>query len=238
MGFFDFLQGMRAYQDRAQAGPRMNRRHDFLIKDFAKDITDARVLDLGAHDGRWAYAFAGAGAAEVVGIEARADAVAGFTAYPDAALRARVTLRVDDVFEGLEKAVAAGETYDIVAIFGLFYHIMDQFRLLRLIRKLGPRLIIIDGEFSQRPKPVLVLDTERSDNPMNAIAQSDGQQMALVAIPSFAAMELMAEALDYNLIWSDWASLPDNKRRGVQDYFRPQGQGKKRATCALRPRAG
>ncbi|MBQ2260114.1 MAG: class I SAM-dependent methyltransferase [Loktanella sp.] len=236
MGFFDSLQRMRIYQDRPHAGTRMNRRHAFLITDFVKDITGARVLDLGAHDGRWAYAFAAAGAAQVVGIEARADVVAGFAAYPDAELRERVSLRVDDVFDGLEKAIAAGETYDLVAVFGLFYHITDQVRLLRLIRKLAPKVILIDGEFSQRPKPIFVLDTERTDNPVNAPAQVAGQDMALVAIPSFAAMELMADALDYDLIWSDWTRLPVDERRGVQDYFRPQGQGKRRATCALRPR--
>lgn len=237
MGFFDFLQRMRGYQDRPTAVPRMNWRHQFLIADFAADISGAHVLDLGAHDGRWAYAFAGAGAAQVVGIEARADVVAGFAAYPDAGLRGRVTLRVDDIFDGLDKAIAAGETYDIVAVLGVFYHITDQVRLLRLIRALGPRLVIIDGEFAQRPKPVFVLETERTDNPVNAPAQYPGQQKALVAIPSAAAMELMADALDYDLVWSDWDRVPPVARLGVQDYFRPQGQGKRRATCALRPRA-
>lgn len=238
MGFFDFLSGLRGYQDRPQAVPRMNRRHDFLIGDFAPEIAGARVLDLGAHDGRWAYAFAGAGALQVVGIEARADVVAGFAAYPDAGLRARVTLRVDDMFTGLEKAIAAGETYDIVAVLGVFYHITEQVRLLHLIRQLQPKLIIIDGEFAQRPKPVFVLETERTDNPVNAPAQYPGQTKALVAIPSFAAMELMADALDHDLTWSDWQRVPATDRHGVQDYFRPQGAGRRRATCVLRPRAG
>lgn len=236
MGFFDFLQTLPAYAQRPNAVPRMNRRHDFLIADFAAEIAGARVLDLGAHDGRWAYAFAGAGAAQVVGIEARADAVAGLAAYPDAGLRARISLRVDDLFSGLERAIAAGETYDIVAVLGVFYHITEQVRLLHLIRQVAPKLVIIDGEFAQRPKPVFVLDTERTDSPLNAPAQYRGQTKALVTIPSFAAMDVMADALDYAITWCDWQRLPEADRQAVQDYFRPQGAGRRRATCALRPR--
>lgn len=236
MGFFGFLQSLPAYQDRPAAVPRMNRRHGFLVADFAAEIAGARVLDLGAHDGRWAYAYAGAGAARVVGIEARADVVAGFAAYPDPALRARVELRVDEICAGLEKALAAGETYDVVALLGVFYHVMDHMRLLRLIRRIGPKLVIIDSEFSQRPQPVLVLKTESTDNPLNAPPLLDGQARALVAIPSLSAMQMMAAALDYDLVWSDWERLAPADRAGVQDYFRPVSAGKKRATCALRPR--
>jgi len=237
MGFFDFVDSLPAYEDRPVAVPRLNRRHDVIIGAHAADIAGARVLDLGAHDGRWSYAFAGAGARAVVGIEGRADVAARLDHWPDPALRTKVNLRVDDVFDGIEKAIAAGERYDVVAVLGLFYHIMDHLRLLRLIRALGPRLVIVDSEFALRPNPVILLKSEWTDRPLNAPPQIAGQPKAVVGIPSFAAMEMMAEAMDFSLQWWDWDNLPVNQRAGVSDYYRPQGQGKRRATCALRPRA-
>jgi hypothetical protein len=237
MGFFDFISQMPGYDKRLGAVRRLNRRRQFLVTPFMAEVAGARLLDLGAHDGRWSYAYAAAGAAQVVGIEGRADMAARFRHWPDPDLRARVTLRVDDIFAGLEKARAAGETYDIVAVLGVFYHIADHLRLLRLIRDLRPRLVIIDSEFALRPNPVILLKREDVQNPLNAPPQIDGQARAIVGIPSFAAMEMMADALDYSLIWSDWDSLPMDQRKGVADYFRPKGEAKRRATCALRPRA-
>ena len=68
-GFYDFLNDLTHYVEHGSSAARMNARHEFLIADFAEEIIGAKVIDLAAHDGRWCYAFAGAGAAWVVGIE-------------------------------------------------------------------------------------------------------------------------------------------------------------------------
>jgi hypothetical protein len=44
----------------------------------------------------------------------------------------------------------------------------------------------------------------------------------------------MADALGFDVIWSDWCSVPEAERIAVHDYFR-KGR-RRRATCALRPR--
>lgn len=233
MGFFDFVTDLPFYADHNAAAARLNGRHHFLIEPYREQIRNARVLDLGAHDGRWSYAFAGAGAREVVGIEARQHLIDTFARYPDPVLKARVKLRCADMFEFLEQAVAAQERFDIVAIFGVFYHIMDHYRLLQLVRQLRPALVIVDTELADRPGPVITLSKERTEKDLNAAPQIAGQEVAIKGIPSAKAVALMAEGLNYDLVWADWRTLPPHLRAGVGDYF--AAKGTYRGTFALIP---
>lgn len=235
MAFFDFLPQMPRYANAKTAVDRLNKRYPFLIADHAEDIAGARVLDLGAHDGRWAYAFAAAGASQVTAIEARAHLAEQLTAFPDAQLSARISMRVEDVFAGLEKAVATQERYDVVAVFGLLYHVMDHFRLLSLIHQLQPKCVIIDSDFVKQPGAVIRLIRERTDNDLNAAAQSPGQEVTVKGVPSRAALEIMSDALGYTTTWADWGRLPAADRAGVQDYYLSPDRKMRRGTCTLRP---
>jgi hypothetical protein len=234
MAFFDFLNDIAPYAEDLPSVRRLNTRHRMIIAPLVADIAGKSVLDLAAHDGRWAHAFAGAGARSVLGIEGRAELVARYAHYPQPDIKARVTLAVGDIFAGMEAEIAAGRTYDVLGVLGIFYHIMDHFRLLKLIRALKPALVIIDSEFALRPGPVIALARERVDNPLNAIAQVDGQEKTVIGIPSFAAMEVMADVLDYDVTWLDWNALPQGQRAAVGDYYRTEN--KRRGTCLLRPR--
>ncbi|PWG15697.1 class I SAM-dependent methyltransferase [Salibaculum griseiflavum] len=232
MGFFDFVSDLDAYMDNPKAALRLNKRRDVLIEPFLDEIKGATVLDLGAYDGRWSYAFAGAGAKKVVGIEGRAETAARLADYPDAKLRKTIDMRVGDLFDEIDKAVEAGETYDVIAVFGILYHIMDHLRLFISLRKLKPKLIIVDSEFVQRPGATIHLSREKTDKPLNALPQIAGQHEAVKGVMSFRALEVIAECLDLDLDWSDWDALDD--RTGVPDYFRTKGA--RRATCVMRPR--
>ena len=236
MGFFDFIDDLPHYAGRSTASKRMNHRHDFLINDFANDIAGAKVLDLASHDGRWCYGFAGAGATSVVGIEARPELVAEFSNYPDPALRAKVDMRVGDLFDGIRAEIAKGETYDVIGVFGILYHIMDHFSLFQLLRDLKPKLVIVDSEFVMRDNATIQLIYERTDNILNAAPQYPGQRRALKGVPTFSAMEMIAESLNYDIEWSDWARVSEGQRTPVNDYYRPKEKQKRRATCALRLR--
>src|SRR6056297_427491 len=88
-GFFDFLKTLPPYDDNANTVYRLEQRRRLIIEPFAPQIEGARVLDIAAHDGRWSYALAHAGAAEVVGVEARAELVARFDAFPETAFKPR-----------------------------------------------------------------------------------------------------------------------------------------------------
>ena len=235
LAFFDFLPELAQYDGKENQIARLNKRFAFLVAPFLTDIAGARVLDLGARDGRWAYAFAGAGAAAVTAIEARADVAAQFQAFPETPFKGCVSVRVQDVFVGLQAAIAAKEQYDVIAIYGLLYHVMDHFRLLDLVRQLHPKLIIIDSDFVKQQGAIIRLVRERTDKNLNATPQIPGQSIAVKGIPSRAALEMMAQGLCYDVTWSHWDSLPPDQRSGVSDYYLSPDRNLRRATCTLRP---
>jgi Methyltransferase domain len=237
MGFFDFLADYPRYAGRSKAINRLNKRHDFLITPYVSELAGSSVLDLASHDGRWSYALSSAGAAAVVGIEARADLIAQFDAYPAGDAKDRISFVQGDVYEELPKMIREGRTFDVVSVYGLYYHLMDHYGLLKLIKQLGPRLIIIDSEFFLSPDPAVRLQLEPTDNPLNSIEHEHGQAEAPVGFASQAAIEVMANSLGYDVEWADWESVPPDEREGVFAYYRPEPKWKRRNTCALRPRS-
>jgi hypothetical protein len=212
---------------------RLELRARFIIDRNIEDIAGSRVLDLASHDGRWPYAFAKAGAASVIGVEGRQDLVDLFAGFPDDEYKKKVDLRAGDMFDALEAFVAAGETFDVVGILGVFYHIMDHYRLLRLAAKLKPKLMIVDSEFALQPWPMIQIGQERTDKYMNSTAYFPGQLKAPIGRPSRSAMRLMAESLGYSTRWLDWSTVPQGRRRPVYDYFLTKDY--RRLTCTLRP---
>lgn len=233
-GLFDFLEALPPYEDNATTIKRLTQRHRLIIEPFQPQIEGARVLDVAAHDGRWSFALAQAGAREVVGVEARAELIARFASFPDTAASRRVTLVQNDLFAELEARVAAGERFDVVALYGIFYHVMDHFRLLSLARKLEPQLIIIDSEFIRADNAIVQVLKEEVTNPLNAVSDVAGITHTVVGVPSQRATEFMAEALGMELSWVDHEMLLGADRAGMKDYFR-EGR-KRRFTCALTAR--
>jgi len=233
VGFFDFLADTTRYRGSLNALNRLNMRHRFIVQPFEADLAGSRVLDLAAHDGRWSYALSAAGAREVVGVEARQELIDQFAEYPRNEASSKVMLKRGDVFEALPAFAAAGETFDVVAIYGLYYHIMDHYGLLKLVHALSPKLIIIDSLFLNRQQPLIRLQPERTDKFVNTIAHVAGQDVAPVGVPSRSAMDFMARSLGYSTEWANWDALPQEQRGGLKEYFN-QDQLKSRDTVALR----
>ena len=235
--FFDFLAGMPRYEGREEASEiRLNIRRDFIVTPFEEELRDARVLDLASHDGRWSYALSAAGAREVVGIEGRGELIERFTQFPDTEARARVRFIEGDIFEQLEKLVDAGETFDVVAVYGIFYHVMDHYRLLRLIAGVKPKLVIIDSEFLIQGGSFIRVTVEDTRKILNAIPNDANQVMAPKGIPSRKAVDVMADTLGFTTEWVDWNKLPEDQRSKVRDYYRQKPSLNRRGTCVLRPR--
>lgn len=235
LGAFDFIKDIPPYNESARSIRRLNKRHQLLIEPYVDEIAGARVLDLGAHDGRWAYALARAGAAEVVGIEARQHLIDNFAKLPAVSWTRRVKLRQGDMFDVLEQMLETGEEFDLVAAYGIFYHIMDHLRLLKLIHLLGPKAIFIDSEFSLKSPALIDMVFERTEMKVNAAPQIPGQEKAIIGIPTQKAMVFMARALGYEVIWPGAEDVFGDDRAGVDDYFRTEV--KRRRFCILVPEA-
>jgi hypothetical protein len=234
-GFFDFLADNPRYAGKRLNLNRLNRRYEFLVEPFLSELAGARVLDLASHDGRWSYALSAAGAARVVGIEARSAQIEQFHGYPDGETKDRVELRHGDVYDELPKLIEQQATFDVVAIYGLVYHVMDHYGLLKLVKQLAPALVIIDSEFHLSPQATIRLAVEPTDSHLNAIPHEPGQQIAPVGIPSRSALEVMAHSLGYAVEWADWDRLAPQQRAGLKAYYRSAPAWKRRGTCALRP---
>jgi hypothetical protein len=230
VGFFDFLTGPPGY--RPADVQRLNLRHRFLIQPFETEIGRSRVLDLAAYDGRWAYAFAAAGAESVTGYEARQHLVDRFQRFPAMPFKHKVRLEVDDIFDALERLARAAAQFDIVAVLGIFYHIMEHYRLLRLIHRLRPRLVLIDSVFMVPNRPYVAIRVEDPMKDRSAFA-FEGQKKMPVGVPSRLALQYMADSLDYKVQWLDWETVPPAERGPVRDYFRQRFS--RRFTCTLRP---
>jgi len=231
MPFFDFLSENEDYNDTMVA--RMNLRHKFLVEPFEEEIRGSRVLDIAAHDGRWSYALAAAGAAEVHGVEARGELIARYAGYPDSDFKERVTLKQNDLYRELDQLIEDRARFGIVALYGILYHVMDHYGLLAKVARLKPNLIIIDSEFITNDNPMIQISKEKTDNVLNAIGQVPAQETTLVGIPSTAALERMADVLGYKYEWMDWDCVPMKLRVGVHDYYR--NKRKRRRTCVLYP---
>jgi hypothetical protein len=235
MGFFDFLGEIERYAENPGGVRRLNKRYNFLVRPYVAEIEGSSVLDLASHDGRWSYALSAAGAREVVGVEARPELIEQFQYYPPGPVKDRVSFVQGDVYDALPKLAADGRRFDVVALFGLFYHVMDHYLLLKLIHRLDPRLIIVDSEFYLSEEPTVRLIREGTDHVLHSIAHIPGQVKAPAGIPSKTALGWMAETLGYRIEWADWGTVPPERRGGVQSYFRELPDIKRRDTCALRP---
>ena len=228
---FNFMGNMPPYEENPKTIERLAQRHRLIIEPFADQIKGARVLDLAAHDGRWSYALAHAGASEVIGVEARQDLIDRFTHFPQTAFKSRISLTKNDIFSELERQIATNERFDVVAVYGIFYHIMDHFRLLSMIHKLNPSLVIIDSEFIKADNAIVQVLKEEISNPLNAVSDVDGVTHTVVGVPSQRATEFMAEELRMDLTWVDHDMILGSNRAGMKDYYR-EGR-KSRFACAL-----
>ncbi len=230
--FFGILNEIPAYDADEAAIYRLNQRHRLIVEPFEAELHNARVLDLACHDGRWSYALAAAGACEVIGVDARQELIDRFDGFPEGASKSKVDLRCGDIFDALEAMAADGAQFDVIAVYGIFYHIMDHMRLLKLCRLLNPTIIIIDSEFIEAKNGMIQLVRENTTNVLNATSATENLSQTVIGIPSRQATEMMAEALGYDLEWLDKERILGKDRRGMHDYFRDAR--KVRSACALR----
>jgi hypothetical protein len=232
--FFEFLSSVH-YKYTPKDIARMNLRYHFIIQKFLTEIAGARVLDLAAHDGRWSYAFAAAGAGSVLGLEARSELISQFATFPESQFKHRVLLECIDVFDGLRHLVVDEQKFDVIALLGIFYHITDHYGLLDLVRQLRPKLVIVDSAFLTAPALLMELRLEDPASPDRSTARFPGQKQVVSGTVTKQALEVMAKNMGFNTEWLDWSEISPVARIGVDDYYVGYGKHRNRFTCVLRP---
>jgi len=220
-GFFDRFP---EYYDTSETSAypfRLNLRHEAIFTENADLFPGARVLDIASHDGRWSMAALEAGAAHVLGIEARPElteqafqTMSRFGVAPD-----RFDFVTGDVFDVL---AAEQPQVDVVLCLGFLYHTLRHSELFTLMRRTGARHLVIDTEIHRSDEAVVRIADENVERQGNAIADPFTYgDTVLTGRPTLAALELIARAQGFEPErLSDWDGLlrdnPDADQ--VRDY--------------------
>lgn len=220
-GFFDRFPAFYETSRTSSYPWRLNLRHAAIFGEHADLFPGARVLDIASHDGRWSMAALEAGAASVLGVEARSDLVEHATAT----LRgygvddARFRFVAGDVFEVL----AADEPQvDVVLCLGFLYHTLRHNELFTRMRRTGAGHLVVDTEIHRSEEPVVRLADEHVERQGNAVADAFSYgDTVLTGRPTLAALDLLARTQGFEVErLSDWAGLlRDNPHADqVRDY--------------------
>jgi SAM-dependent methyltransferase len=189
-------------------------RHRQRKRYFFDPLADAgffngkRVLDLGCNAGFWALHAVRAGAAHVVGIDARPSHIeqAELVFRVNAIARDRYRFLDDNVFSG--DLARWGGPFDIVLCLGLLYHVCKPMELLERVASVNTDLLLIDSTVLNDERKLIALRHEPLDDPrMSADYQ-------LVFLPSPAAVHDMAVAVGYACqtlrpAFDDWEGCED-----------------------------
>jgi SAM-dependent methyltransferase len=198
---------------------RLNARWRAIIGWNTAVLAGRRVLDLGCHDGRWSFAALDAGAAHVIGIEARAHlvkkAVENLSHY--AVPTGSYDFVAGDAMEALRALKPA--SIDVVMCLGFFYHTMEHMRLLLEARRLGAQCIIIDTSISPAEEPIVALTFESTEDTRNAVDYGlTGSNKALVGAPSRSGLLAMLDYAGYQAVFFDWQNNAVDDWTDLPDY--------------------
>ena len=162
--FFDRFPQFAETSSTASRPARLNIRHHGMFESNQAIFTDAKVLDLASHDGRWSMAALDAGASHVTGVEGRAELVSEaestFSMYGVDSSRYRFIN--DDMFDVLHDPVGNGIDVDVVMCLGFIYHTLRYQDLFAGIRALKPKYFLIDTAVIKHDKAMVLLHSEDS----------------------------------------------------------------------------
>jgi predicted nicotinamide N-methyase len=116
----DFFDHVPRYRGNLQALSRLKARWKRVVQPVSSNIAHKNVLDLGAHDGRWAYAYVHAGAAHVTAVEGRLNLIKQLQEFPDSSVIVKITVVQNDIFSFLESAIIQEKKFHVVALLGFF----------------------------------------------------------------------------------------------------------------------
>jgi hypothetical protein len=218
-GFFDQHSLFLSSSHTGAFRNRLNQRYRACIEWNEAVIRGKRVLDLASHDGRWSYAAITAGAANVMGIEARDHlvqaAVSNLRHYgvPENSFH----FVSGDVFECLDQIEP--NSVDTVFCFGYFYHVANHMLLLSKIARLKPKHLIVDTGLHPDPLTTIVmyLDDPQAEHAAARFG-SEGSKPVVVGAPSKSALELMLHNFGWRIAYFDWHQAGIHQWDNIEDY--------------------
>lgn len=217
---------------------RMHERHKRIIGANLEHIEDKTILDLASNNGRWTWAALQAGASYVLGIEGRQELIdSGQREFADIDSD-RFDFECGDVYNAEQIAGRLGKNhFDTVLCLGLFYHISDHYRLIRVMRDFAPTCIIIDSTFLKRGIPEVRFKVEDPDDPSMAIAEGSANR-ALAGTASVGFLKLAADLSGYDLDFVPWLREETEYQEPVEGYLDDERKARRMTARLLARRAG
>jgi 23S rRNA U2552 (ribose-2'-O)-methylase RlmE/FtsJ len=230
----DFFQFDSAFVTNGTTGnwiDRLNARYRLIIEPYRYLFNHRRILDLGAHDGRWMHAALSAGATHVTGVEGRIDNAKRCTAnlteigYSSSCF--------DVLVENIEgQGTWYSQHYNLALVLGLLYHVASPIELFRRIARTGVDTIVIDTAITNDSSPSLRLVTESKMVEGNGVDDLNHKSVVLVCHPSQTAIEMALRHFGFSVKKVDLAiggiypttdsvasrTLKLSKENPLQDY--------------------
>jgi len=187
---FEIAPGLRT----APTGvdPFRDVRTDLVVEACGGDLAGRTVVDLGCLEGGFTLAFADRGAAQALGIEARAVSVERCRLA--AALRGAAT--AEFVEADIKDELARRDPFDVVFAAGILYHVADPAALLRTMRASCSSVALIDTHVAD--------ETEVSHGCSDVVEMtSDGRTYRGRRFPEYAPD--VSDADKSELLWAAWS---------------------------------
>ncbi|MBX9768015.1 MAG: class I SAM-dependent methyltransferase [Bdellovibrionales bacterium] len=203
--------------------PRLQARYEALIENNLKHIRDAKILDLGSHDGRWAFAGLKQGAAQVVGVEPRALFVK----------KARATFQLHNLDTCQYKFIQTTaqkylttcpeQSFDTIFCFGLLYHLPCFEEVLTRCQKITRRSLLLDTVVYPSQRKMIWEGQENMRHPSNGISDTLGRKMNSsyhqIRIPSLPVLTELLSDLGFRMTFYPWHSIKRESWDDLDDYF-------------------
>ncbi len=122
---------------------RMQMLEKVLQRGFPSGLGERTAVDLACHQGWFASRLAQAGAARVLGVDARAEHVADATLIRDLCELRNLEFLQSDVHALDAQALGS---FDVVLCFGLLYHLENPIGALRTARALCKRVCVVETQ--------------------------------------------------------------------------------------------
>jgi Methyltransferase domain len=188
-------------------GTRLNARYEILIGRHRDAIDGKTIVDIGSHDGRWAFAALEAGAKHIIGVEPNEELVANarrnFEAY--GIEESRYSFSTLDALTFLRQNDVHVET---VFLFGILYHVHYHIELIGAVAGTGAGTVIIDTALcpngtEERHQNTLSYRIERPEKISTGKVEI-ARGRVLAGSPSRNFLRLVFATFDYNIREIPW----------------------------------
>jgi len=225
-GFFNnspFFPRLKRQPEDHEGLNRLNHRYDRIIGSNIEHVRGKRILDLACHNGRWSWAALQSGASFVLGIEGREEAInAGLPHFKEFDSKSYEFV-CGDISNILEQDIQSRYgKFDTIFCLGIYYHVIEHYRIFKRMAELKPAFIIIDSDVLESTIPLTFWRPEKVHGQFTAIADREGETSTLIGVVSLGTLELLAATFGFDISLASWDKTAISHTLGLDDYLQSE----------------